>query len=526
MPHPGIRFPDRAEALDRFQGYRVFLDPWEPIADSLRSHWSGVALRGESGILGVYGPQGAGKTLLTRKLSGDFESTRAAPPPIVVDQNNFWHRVSGGAELDRQLVADGTNQTEFHSVENQTDWAVTAAEFARGAHRATARVLLADNAERAYFRQGLVEMTDVEYLQVADNPSLNRLAAQRLVDKLRTDLRGTLLVLLSNDDSFLLGLQEAVDEQHTGLMSLATLRPADPRTKETIIRVNTNRLNPASYWSAIDQASDADRIALKHALAGDDTFPDSFRAVDAASRNRIGRPARKNVLTFVALAATDDAASIPPASLGTVKRSEVSHEWISLTTYEEGWAPIVLGEREAGLLESEWMLRVCILGAPFVRSLLAAGAGDPSQQAQTRALLRELKTFHGPGAHASTRTQYTATLKTRIDTWVPSSHDAAPFWGAGQHRSTYYEPVLAALLPGYNTTASGFLTYRPDYVVTDFAPAAILDSLSDEPKAVRAAIQRSAHVFEFTATNSIDPTVLRSYLGTKLGNYVSVTQEQ
>jgi pantothenate kinase-related protein Tda10 len=90
----GIRFPDRAEALGDFAGYRVFLDPWEPLADELRRLWEPLADRGESSILAIHGQQGAGKTLLTRKLTRDFEATRVSPT-VTPDDNNIWHRVTG-----------------------------------------------------------------------------------------------------------------------------------------------------------------------------------------------------------------------------------------------------------------------------------------------------------------------------------------------------------------------------------------------------------------------------------------------
>lgn len=395
----------------------------------------------------------------------------------------------------------------------------------KGQHRADARVLLADNAERAYFRQGLVDMNDVDYIKISDEPALNRLAAERLVDKLRIKMRATLLVVLSNDDLFLLGLQEAVERQHRGLMSLATLRLADARTKETIIRVNTNRLNPASYWSAIDQAREGDRVALKQALEGDGTFPDSFRAVNTASQSRIGRPARRNVLTLITFAATEDASDVDTSQLGTIKRTEVGHKWMTLNTFEKGWAPLSLGPREAGLLESEWVLRVCVLGNPFVRSLLDAG-GNATQRAQAEGLLAHLKEYLGPGHTADTRDAYTAEFVSAINAWVPSNRNLTSFWAAGQNRSTLYEPALGGLLPGYNTSGTGFLNHRPDYVVEDFTPASLMDSLSDEPKAIRVAIKRNAHAFEFTAINSSDVENVRSYLAGKLPVYIKVTQEQ
>ncbi|MDO4918786.1 hypothetical protein [Kocuria sp.] len=524
--HPGIRFPDRAEALISFEGYRVFLDPWEPIADTLRSHWSGVALRGESGILGIFGTQGTGKTLLAQKLWTDFNTTKNAKGQFVVDKNNFWHRVAGGRSLDPTLIDTATSETEFHKVENQKSWTEDAAGFAKGQQRSRARVLIADNAERAYFRQGLVEMSDIEYMEVANNPALNRLSAERLVDKLRTQLRGTLLVVLSNNEQFLLGLQEEVEAQHAGLMSIANLTLADPRTKETIIRVNTNRLNPASYWSAIDQAAEKDRLALKRALSSDSTFPESFRAVDNASINRIGRPAKKNVITLVTLATIEDASCVTVGDLGKIKRRDLDHKWMSLTTYEEGWAPRSLGEREAGLLESEWVLRLCVLGDPFVRSLLEAESGNVTQQNQVQDLLDKLKIYRGPGTQEQTRANDAVQYTRCIDEWEIPVADSRDFWRSGQHRSTTYERALKSILPGYDTAADGFLTYRPDFVVTDFTPASLLSSLSDDPAAIRTAIRRSAHVFEFTAINDTSTQKIKGYLESKLGNYVSVTQEQ
>jgi hypothetical protein len=523
--HPGIRFPDRAEALASFEGYRVFLDPWEPIANELQSQWTGVALREESGILGIFGPQGAGKTLLTKKLLADFEVTKSSQVGLVVDQNNFWHRVSGGKSLDPELIASGTEKTEFKEVENDRDWVSKAEAFAQSRDRVRARVLLADNAERAYFRQGLVDMTDIEFMKNSRDPELTRLAAERLVDKLRTTLRGTLLIVLSNDDEFLLQLQDAVEHQHEDLMALSTLGLPDSATKETIIRVNTNRLNPASYWSAIDQASETDRLALKQALGGDATFPNSFRAVDTASKNRIGRPARRNVITLVALSPSSTA-GYDPAEIGTLKRTDVAHEWMSLTTYHEDWAPDSLGTREKGLLESEWALRVCVLGDAFVGSLLAAGGGDIPQKAQVQSLLSELKTFRGPGTKEPTRVADTARYASMIDLWNLSAYDTSAFWSSGQARSTLYEPALKQVLPGYNTTTSGFLTYRPDFVVNDFSPASVLNSISDDPKAIRQAIRRDAHVFEFTAIESTTSEKINSYLASKLPIYVEITQEQ
>lgn len=394
--------------------------------------------------------------------------------------------------------------------------------------RGRACVLLADNAERAYFRQGLVEMTDMEFVAHHDSEALIRLSAQRLVEHMREDLRGSMLVILSNDELFLLALEEEVEKQHGGLMRLTQLRLPDARTKETVIRVNTNRLNPVTYWSSVDQGANEDRVALKIAMEGDSSFPDSFRAVDTASRNRTGRPARRNVLTLIALANTENAGIVGAQHLATVKRTEVEHEWMSLHLFEEGWAPPDMDVREATLLESEWVLRVCTLGLPFVRSLLDAGEPTPAGEHldAVTTLLGSLRTFQGPGTTTATRTAYSSGFEQLIDRWPASGRDVTPFWNAGQPRAGQYEAALKQILSGYDSHAEGFLTYRPDYVVAPFRPCAVADAVNNTNDAIRAAIRRQAHVIEFTAL--AQPTVagIKTYLRDKLRNYVHVTQEQ
>lgn len=526
--YPGIRFPDRAEALADFSSYKVFLDPWEPLAEELRRLWEPLADRGESSILAIHGQQGAGKTLLTKKLVQDFEATRVTPT-VSPDSNNIWHRVTGfkDKKLDASLIREATDKTSLNEIENKTSWVDDAARIMTG-QRGRACVLLADNAERAYFRQGLVQMTDMEFVAHKDSEGLIRLSAQRLVEHMRGELRGSMLIVLSNDELFLLALEEEVEKQHGGLMRLTQLRLPDARTKETVIRVNTNRLNPVTYWSSIDQGANEDRVALKKALEGDSSFPDSFRAVDTASRNRTGRPAKRNVITLIALANTDDAREVGAQHLAEVKRTEVEHEWMSLHLFEEGWAPADMDGREATLLESEWVLRVCTLGLPFVRSLLEAGEDPPTADhvAAVNGLLESLKTFQGPGTTNTTRDTYTDDFNQQLGSWPHSDLDLTGFWGAGQPRAGQYEGALKIVLPGYDSRTEGFLTYRPDFVVSAFRPCAVTGALNNTNDAIRKAIRREAHVFEFTALAQPSVAGIRTYLRDKLPNYVHLTQEQ
>lgn len=530
--YAGIKFPDRAEALTRFSNYRVFLEPWDAIAEQLRDHWLPLVDRGQSGILAIHGQQGAGKTLFTKKIVTDFASARASTmstEPIEPDENNIWHRVVGrdSGTLNPCLIRSATARTTLHEIENEKDWVKKAASLV-GGQNDRACVLIADNAERYYFRQGLVEMSDLEMVANENSEGLNRLFAQRLVAHMRTDLAGSLLVILSNDEVFLLALEEEVEKQHEGLMTLANLRLPDAKAKEAIIRVNTNRLNAATYWSIVDQGSPDDRVSLLRSLEGGSSFPDAFKVVDVASRNRTGRPAKRNVINLLALVNSESAASVDASEIGSIKRAEVDLDWLSVHVFEEDWAPRELGQREAALLESEWVLRVGVLGNPFVRSLLEAErsvAGAAHSKAVVD-LLGTLKVFNGPGTQEQTRTRYTSELEGLVSNWPNSSMDLNAFWGQGQVRSRQYEGALRAMLPGYDSVSTGFLTYRPDYVVEPYSVASVSEAIAPTNEAVRAAIKRRGNVFEFTTAASAHHRSIRDYLLHKLPNYAFITQEQ
>ena len=89
-----------------------------------------------------------------------------------------------------------------------------------------------------------------------------------------------------------------------------------------------------------------------------------------------------------------------------------------------------------------------------------------------------------------------------------------------------YEAALRTVLPGYNSSSEGFLSYRPDYVVVPFRPCSVLTAISDNIDAMNTAIRRDAHVFEITALNAYTPALVRAYMASKLPNYVNITQEQ
>ncbi|HEX8208455.1 MAG TPA: hypothetical protein VF587_20510 [Solirubrobacteraceae bacterium] len=479
-------------------------------------------------MLAIHSPQGTGKTLFAQKLDADFRRSDQAGNLLTADSNNLWHRITGGVDLSRDLIFDATQRSDVLLIENNREWVTTTAEWIR--HRPGRRlVVIADNAERGYFRQGLVDVNDAEFVQLRQGPELTSLAAQRLVEHCRSDFRGALFVVLSNNDEFLLALDEEVAAQHAGLLTLTQLPVPDSRTKETVVRVNTNRLNPVSYWFCVDKGGPQEKVAIKAALDGASNFPDSFGAVDTAVRSRTGRPARQNVITLVVMATLEDAGAADLDSYGQLQRTEASSDWFALHTFTGGWAPREIGEREASLLESEWVFRLAIAGTPFVKSLIeiAQSSGDKDAHVEAASeLLDALKIFHGPGTHQQTRDRYRDRFAAAVEGWSESAVDVDSFWSQGMTRAATYEAALGELLPGYNTGSESFLTYRPDFIVAPYRPCSVVEAVADTSEAITAAIKRDAHVFEFTAMATYSDASVRGYMAEKLPNYVAVTQEQ
>jgi hypothetical protein len=316
-------------------------------------------------------------------------------------------------------------------------------------------------------------------------------------------------------------------------MVLDELPMAKGVEKEIVVRVNTNRLNAVSYWFCLDKAGPQEKAAVKTALEGASTFPDSFEAVNTAistaTPTRIGRPARKNVVTLVVLTRgpAPDVSQIH--ALGRSDR-EIVQNWFSSVIFESGWGTSVLHEREGRLLESEWVLRVVTLGDAFVDAILAIHENHSQANAyetSLKALLEKMVLFHHPGTQATTRERYEDELRTILAAWPPMSGlSADTFWSQGQTRSVIYEPVLAKVLTTYNVGTTGSLGFRPDFVDTPFTPCSILSAQSNAQADVNSAIRRNANLFEFTAAAALRTASIQEYLRAKLENYVFITQEQ
>lgn len=524
-----IQYPDAAENLNAFENYKVFLQHWDALSSVLRENFEVVKTRRETRVVALYGGQGVGKTMFANKMTQDLEGSirELSRNGISPDQNNIWHRIAGGAgiRLNADLIAVATDASVVQKAENGAEWVKSAADFVRHNKNRVA-IVIADNAERAYFCQGLLDISLLDFMKMKDSQVFIDVVAQRFVEACREKMQSTLFLMLTNDREFLENLKSAVDRQHVGLMTLMSFPEPSPSDRETIVRVNTNRLNQFSYWFCIDKAGPSEKLAVFKALESASSFREAFRATDNAlnSPMRPGRPANKNLISLIAMHRGDEAPSWL-ADYATVDRIELEEGWLKSVVYKSNWAERSLADaRECGLLESEWQLRIVTLGEPFVKSLLN---GDNSWLNTCRELLNKLKTVHGAAVSITVRRQHSTSISNLLKKWPDvSSVDMTRFWSMGQTRSSEYETALKRILPGYDRVSVGFIECRPDLVVEKYSPCRVLSAGEPDTNKITQAIKREAHVFEFTAASEISADALSLYLKGKLGNYVRTTQEQ
>jgi hypothetical protein len=191
--YQGILFPDRAESLAEaaYSGYRIFLDFWQPLSDTLKRYYEGLATRRDTRVLVVHAPQGGGKTMFARKLVSDFQNTRA-DGQLQPDDDNLWHRISGGGPSTTRaaLIQQARQSTSIIVVTDEASFGGTvvlanknwAAEVRKKIDGNDTRrwIVVIDNAERGHFLQSLVELSDAEFIDKRDSPALVTLAAQRV----------------------------------------------------------------------------------------------------------------------------------------------------------------------------------------------------------------------------------------------------------------------------------------------------------------------------------------------------------
>ena len=526
--YQGLLFPARAEDLRQqlFKSYRVFLEYWDSLSEKLRFRYEELAVSRRTTAVVIYGAQGTGKTLLADKLKQGLERARS-DESSPGDATNLWHRLTGGSRLDPALIREATKLTHLIHIEDDPKWVETCEKWFEGRTSNEHCIIVADNAERGYFLQGLLNLDDAAFLQLGRTDEAYRVAAERFVALARTKIRPAMFLFLTNSEEFALNFSARVNAQHVDLVHLEALPLPSDRDKETAVRVNTNLLNRVTYWFCLDRAGPDGKQNVLRAIRGNETFPGSFSAVNSALANadRVGRPANKCVLT---LALFTDADALPPTAFGTLGGTSDKHSWSSthlrVEFFHERWATqLISQDRQARLLESEWSLRVVTISNRLLASLL-----DASARPLFSTILQNLATIHGVGTHAQTMADHWRSLGASVDA-TPSTWDAAAvaqFWAKGQVRSADYEGALRTIRPSYNRTDVGFLSYRPDLVVEPYRVCTVLNAISDSREAINEAIKRNAHVFEFTASKAYSSESALTYLKTKLPNYVAILEQQ
>lgn len=532
MDYNRIIYPERAEYLNEemFRSYKVFLDHWNGLATKLKSNFEETVLRRVSKSIIIFGEQSCGKTLLANKLTQDFNDTEEGirSGPIEYDQANIWHRIVSGFGKSTELISANTASTALLHIESESDWVSKAKAFC-GSNSKRTCLVVADNCERHYFVQGLLGMNDEQFLQMGRTEAMVAAAAQRFVALCREELRGAMLVMFTNDDLFALAFEEEVNRQHKGLVETTTMPIPGPRDKETVVRVNTNRLNPFTYWYCLDRAGVEEKKNVLHSVTNAKGFKEVFEAVDRAiqkaSPTRIGRPPKKCLLTLFLLTDRDDIRGlVETLGMGDLDRNVTPNPFVDVVTFKDGWATSfeLGGVRQARLLQSEWSFRIVLAGNQFVSHLLSRTAPDVA-----KSIIEYALRYHGPGTQTTTLESYRAEfdqLLTQCN--APPVMNLVPFWAAGQTRSHQYEQALREIFPSYNTGSTGFLGYRPDLVIEPYRVCELSLSSSDDDSAINEAIRRHAVACEFTASKEFTLAAIQTYLNRKLPNYVEVLQEQ
>jgi hypothetical protein len=523
-----LLFPDRAENLGQFATYDVDLEHWKGLSSAFRHTFRTVYERGSSAVLLVHGAQGTGKTLFSRRLTQDFE--RASQGSFEPDKKNLWHTLVGEDPATRQTIEMATRQSVLRRVEPRSGWLEELRSFATS-NKQQVRILVIDDAHKDVFLREWAGLSQADYLgfkeRKAEHVALTSVA-ERLVEDCRGDFLRTIFLLLSNDAERMTQLKDEIDKSHKGLGRVLELPLPDARTKEQIIRKNTNRLNRVSYWYCLDASGKDERVAAYDALTATTTgFTDCFQAIDEALRSdekRSGRPANRNLITLVTLGAAPSVAKVflDDRELTAQEHHRGDHigvwwmrdRWAS--TLYEGSDPAI--SRQARMVESEFALRWVALDMDSTYWLCQPPSpGDLGEQ------LLQLIQFTpsiGKPEDVKKHGDIAAALDANItQAGAPNSAFATNFVGLGQRRSTVYEPAIIKRLPGYSHGFASFAAVKPDVIVGEYKPCALTSAGVRDAGAITDAIRRTCHAVEFTAHLQNDMAGLSDYLLEKVGRY-------
>lgn len=530
-----ILFPDRAEDMrgnPQLKGYRIFLSHWPQLISFLKTSYERVVTRHASYALILYGPQGIGKTLLADKLQFDFQKTKegVCGGSIPFDQNNLWHIISGSLKNTVDVI-NATNRSEILDCTDKDDWVNEVEKWANN-NKDRTKIVILDNAERAYFGAALAKLSPGEYLSQKDNPHMFEHIAQQFIRLARTQLRGTLFLILGNNHEMLSKFHETCESQHRGMVVFNELPLPSGVEKESIVRINVNRLNRVSYWYCVDKSGPDNKEELYEKLRGTSTFPDAFSAVDEAfteSQIRQGRPANKCLLTLAVL--TKDFSnnlSIAECLSGRNDTIKFKHEVAELYIIPDNYCQKVLPSYrdEAKMLESEFTLRLLVLSNLWIQKILS---GNPVHERLSLDCLNALLIHPRIGLQEKARIEIEAKQKETCDALlnIPGGELQLDknFWPLGAVRAAKYESVLKRYYEGYNHAFFRGFSKRPDILIESYEPCSVLRSRSNTSADINVAISRKCHSVEVTAQINATSESVVSYLANKLTNYIELVKE-
>lgn len=537
MAYSRIIFPDRAENMrenDKLRkGYRVFLNYWLDFISFLKKSYERVSERQSSYALTIYGAQGVGKTLLADKLKTDIEQTKIQINygNITYDENNLWHRLTCGNHKNIKLIQDATINSELYDATDDINWIIKVSDWSNS-HVNRTKIVILDNAERAYFGAALSGMDEASFIARRSEPAVATHVAQQFIKLARSSARGTLFIILGNDEQFLHTFFDACESQHQGMVVFSNLPLPSNKDKETIVRINVNRLNKVSYWSCVDKSGPHLKEDLYNKLAGTATFPDTFNAVDDAfadSQSRKGRPANKCLLTLVILTkdlskSEEIALSLSKKSNTNVIKNDVAHLFYIPDNYCQVLCPDKIDA--SMMLESEFTLRLLFLSEIWVQQLL----GDAIAQKRAITCLNTLLVHPKIGQDNITRSNISKdqTDKSRLLIAAPGSASRADldtFWKLGARRSTIYEPILSSCYTGYNKAFCNEYNKRPDILIQEYIPCAVLEATTCSKVEISKVIKRECHAVELTAQVTATVENVSNYLSGKINNYIELVKE-
>ncbi|WP_037291099.1 hypothetical protein [Saccharibacillus sacchari] len=531
-----ISFPNRAEDMrynEKYQhSYRIYLDHWDSFLAFLSDSLQKVVSRDSSHALAIYGPQGAGKTLFSDKLENDFLKVRKAIQRNELEyrNDNIWQKIVMRNPKDLGILERITRTCEFINITDKQNWLEELNSYSSDA----VKIVIADNAERAYFGAALAGVSQTDFL--ANRAGMGEHVAQQFVRLARTDLRKTLFIILGNVPEYLKSFYDECERQHSKMASYYELDLPTPSEKESIIRRNINRLNSSSYWKYIDSIDASKKTSLYTELQEEETtIPKVFDAIDEAfstSTRRGGRPANKCTLSFVLVTEELNQANEIASSLAGRYIDHADYEYSNLVrTYNipENYAINIMDKDidKYKMLESEFNFQFIIFSNEWIKRLLSIDV--LVQQLAVKCLkqmLEEPKIGIPIKAKQKRKLERDISCDTLIEKGGVQQSFLSSFWNLGARRGSQYEDILRGHFEGYNTTNSTGSTSkkRPDIVLKSYNPCSILEAEDETSKQIVQAIVREYHAVEITTIKNATTKKVMDYLDDKIPNYVELLQ--